>query len=406
MSNIYQRVMKYNQNRVPGFLPLKFKLMASGAFRFYRGSCHLFYEDLLQKQTWTDATKAWICGDLHVENFGTYRSRNKVVYFDLNDFDEAVLAHPTWEFVRFITSVFLAGKELKFKDEELKNITEILSNEYINTLKSGKAYSIEKETIQGVLKKYIKTLEARNELDFLNSKSILKSNKKREFIIDNKRYFPIDDKTLKKALIADFSAYLNTLVSDKQAEFEVQDAAIRVAGTGSIGLKRYVFLVYQSATRDFYLFDVKQAQPSSLSLTPFLKIEQPEWKNQAERIQTIQYYMEYVTPGWLSRIDLDNESFIVKELQPEQDKMDFSLCMGKPKKFTDACHYMARLIAYAQLRSASRQGADNIDGLIKFAENAVQWKAELLDYAYNYYQQVLRDYAEFSEAYHAVNIEK
>ncbi|MFV5516286.1 DUF2252 domain-containing protein [Acinetobacter gerneri] len=399
MSTVVDRIVQYNQNRNPQFLPMKYKLMASGAFRFFRGSCHLFYEDLSQKQTWQDANKTWICGDLHVENFGSYRSHSKVVYFDLNDFDEAVLAHPTWEISRFLCSVFLAGRELDLSDQALKTIVDLLFDEYINALKKGKAYAIEKESIQGILKKYIKSVETRDELAFLDSKSKLLSNQKREWIIDNKKYFAIDDKVKKAQLINYFSDYLNTLSSPQAKNFEVQDAAIRVAGTGSIGLKRYVFLVYQNDSQSFSLFDVKQAQNSSLTLTPYIKLEQPNWKNQAERIQTIQEYMEYVTPGWLSRINIDEEHFIVKELQPEQDKMDFSACKDKPKKLTDACHYMARLVAYSQLRSAGRSGSNNIDSLIEFANNAGQFKAQLLDYVYNYYLQVLDDFSEFSQAY-------
>ena len=34
----------------------------------------------------------WICGDLHIENFGSYKGDNRLVYFDLNDFDESILA--------------------------------------------------------------------------------------------------------------------------------------------------------------------------------------------------------------------------------------------------------------------------------------------------------------------------
>lgn len=399
MPNVYERVMQYNQNRDPKFLAIKYKLMSSGAFRFFRGSCHLFYEDLATKQAWTDANKAWICGDMHVENFGSYRSHSKVVYFDLNDFDEAVLAHPTWEISRFLCSIYLAGKELNLSDQALKTIVELLLEEYLNALKKGKAYAIEKESIQGILKKYIKTVELRDDTEFLNARSKLVAEKKRSILIDNKKYFEIEDKKLKTQLMTYFSNYLNTLESNEQKNFDVQDVAIRVAGTGSIGLKRYVFMVFQKDIQNFGLFDVKQAQVSSLTLTPFLKIEQPNWKNQAERIQTIQQFMEYVTPGWLSRINIDDDYFIVKELQPEQDKMDFSLCTDKPKKFTDACHYMAQLIAYAQLRSAGRKGSDNIDTLIEFANNAEQWKAQLLDYVYNYYLQVLEDFTEFSKAY-------
>ncbi len=400
MHNVYERVMQYNQNRDPQFVQTKYKLMASGAFRFFRGTCHLFYEDLAKNQTWKDATKTWVCGDLHIENFGSYRSHHGVVYFDLNDFDEAVLAHPTWELSRFLCSIYLAGKELNISEDQLRTIAETLCDEYLQALQNGKAYSIEKETVKGILKKYIKIVAERDDLTFLNAHSKLLSANKRVLTIDHKKYFPIQDEKLKADLLQSFAQYLNAN-NKKENEYQMQDVAIRVAGTGSVGLKRYVFLVYQAEEKSFYLIDVKQAQVSSLTLTPYLKIEQPRWKNQAERVITVQSFMEYIPPAWLSQFSFKKDNFIVKALQSEQDKMDFSLCVAKPDKFTDACHYMARLMAYAQLRSAGRQGSDSIDDLINFADKAKNWKAKLLEYTYNYYQQVLQDSAEFSQAYHA-----
>ncbi len=44
-----------------------------------------FYEDL-QDVPLPQSPNTWICGDLHLENFGSYKANNKLVYFDLNDF--------------------------------------------------------------------------------------------------------------------------------------------------------------------------------------------------------------------------------------------------------------------------------------------------------------------------------
>lgn len=73
----------------------------------------------------------------------------------------------------------------------------------------------------------------------------------------------------------------------------------------------------------------------------------------------------------------------------------------KAEKITDACHNMAKLIAYAQIRSSGRKGSTSVDELIEFAKQAQNWKSKLLDYAYNYYQQVLQDYTSFCKAYAA-----
>ncbi len=399
MGDVYERVIEFNQHRDARFLPLKYKLMTSSAFRFFRGSCHLFYQDLLQQQTWQDQTLAWICGDLHIENFGSYKSAQNVVYFDLNDFDEAVLAYPSWEVVRFMCSIFLAGNALKLQDHDLKNITETLLNEYLAALQQGKALALEKETLDGLLKKYIKTVAERDPIAFLNLHSKLDAHNQRVLITDQKKYFSIDAKSIKQQLITEFQQHLNRQNQPSEIQLKVLDVAIRVAGTGGIGLNRYVFLVEQIVQQQYYLYDVKQAQSSSVTLPARLENQQPSWQSEADRIQTIQNYMQYIAPAGLSSFSFQGQSYVVKALQSEQDKIDFKQCIEKPKKFTDACHYMARLMAYAQIRSAGRNGSANIDGLIDFAEHSQVWKTQLLEYAYNYYQQVLRDYDIFCKAY-------
>ena len=43
--SIVQRLKLFNQDREPERLALKYKAMNKDAFAFFRGSCHLFYED-------------------------------------------------------------------------------------------------------------------------------------------------------------------------------------------------------------------------------------------------------------------------------------------------------------------------------------------------------------------------
>lgn len=277
MRDVYQSVMQFNQNRDARFLPSKYKLMASSAFRFFRGSCHLFYQDLAQNQTWQDQTLAWVCGDLHLENFGSYKSDHGVVYFDLNDFDEAVLAHPSWDVSRFICSIFLEGKELNLAESLVQNSAELVLTAYIEALHAGKAYAVEKESIDGVLKKYIKAVSERDPIEFLNSKSVLSEKNKRTLLIDYKKIFTIEDQQLRQALLDRFQYFLNIENQQDPDKYQILDVAVRVAGTGSIGLNRYIFLVFDQTVQDYLFFDVKQTQPSSLTLMPDLKTIQPPW---------------------------------------------------------------------------------------------------------------------------------
>src|SRR5262245_12783293 len=93
---IRQCVDAFNRDRIPELVERKYAKMARDAFVFFRGTAHLFWEDWPSAaQGLDDAPLAWSCGDLHLENFGSYRGDNGLSYFDLNDFDDASLAPAT-----------------------------------------------------------------------------------------------------------------------------------------------------------------------------------------------------------------------------------------------------------------------------------------------------------------------
>ncbi len=100
MLDIIQSIHDHNADRDLERVAIKYAHLRKDAFSFLRGTCHLFYERLPRERVFRDAPLAWICGDLHLENFGSYKGDNRLVYFDLNDFDEE-----TREFKR----LFLAG---------------------------------------------------------------------------------------------------------------------------------------------------------------------------------------------------------------------------------------------------------------------------------------------------------
>ncbi|NTV09837.1 MAG: DUF2252 family protein, partial [Zoogloea sp.] len=107
--DVVGEIQRYNQGRDPERLALKFRALADNPFSFLRGTCHLFYLRLAPAAVLDAAPAAWICGDLHIENFGSYKGDNRLVYFDMNDFDEAILAPCTLEVVRLLSSILVAA---------------------------------------------------------------------------------------------------------------------------------------------------------------------------------------------------------------------------------------------------------------------------------------------------------
>lgn len=141
--NIHQATAKYetwlaSQLRLlPADLRLKHKRMREGPFPFLRAT---FYR---WAQIWPEAMAQWdigpevlSVGDLHVENFGTWRDAEGRLVWGVNDFDEAHPLPYTNDLTRLATSAFLAVEELDVAPR--RAAAEILRG-YEASLKAGGA---------------------------------------------------------------------------------------------------------------------------------------------------------------------------------------------------------------------------------------------------------------------------
>ena len=145
-----------------------------------------------------------------------------------------------------------------------------------------------------------------------------------------------------------------------------------------------------------YLLDLKEARASTL--TPLLPLSQPTWPTEAARIVGIQSRVNNVLPTLFCEIVGQGKSFVLKELQPEQDKLDFHLWDGELETLEDLIRTTAVIVASGHLRSAGRQGSSIADELIDFAKQP-QWQQDLLTFCCEYPNKVHQDYFAFCEAY-------
>ncbi|MBE9220763.1 DUF2252 domain-containing protein [Dolichospermum flos-aquae] len=391
-NNIKTRIEKFNNGRNPELLKLKYKKLATDPFSFFRGTCHLFYEDLSQNSGMNLAPLTWICGDLHLENFGSYKGDNRLVYFDINDFDEAVIAPCTWELVRFITSIIVGSRSLGIDEKESLNLSELYLKTYSQTLSKGKAKTVEKETAKGLVKDLLESLKKRNRADFLDKRTQAKKGKRR-LIVDNKRIIPAtaaEQENVEK-LIKNWHHTTN-----QNADFyQILDIQKRIAGTGSLGLERYIILVEGNGSPDEnYLLDFKETQSSSLQ--PYLPASQPQWETPAKRVVAIQQRLQGTSPALLEAINDSDKSYLLRELQPEEDAVNLQAWDGKLGRLQKLIQTMAQVTAWDQLRSGGRQGSAIADELINFGQSS--WHNSILEYAVYYSQKVNQDFQEFRQS--------
>jgi uncharacterized protein (DUF2252 family) len=396
MSSIAERIKEFNRGRLPEFTSLKYQVMAENPFRFLRGTCHLFYEDLHRADPLPQYPLSWISGDLHLENFGSYKGDNRLVYFDLNDFDEGMLAPATWELARMVTSIFSGLESLGVKRKEASRLAKLFLQAYSGTLANGKARYIEPETAKGIVKLFLDKICERKQKELIKQRTMV-NREKLSLRVDKIRFFALE-KTLKRELTAHLTQWIGK-DPHLNHRYRVMDVCFRVAGTGSLGVKRYAFLLRNNKDpKKHLLIDMKQAQPSSIQ--PFLSNQQPAWTSEAERVAAIQERMQNIAPALLNTTTFKEESYLLKEMQPSADKIDFLVIRDRQKDIERVIKDMAMLTASAQLRSAGRQGATLPDELIAFGKDH-HWQQALLDYAAEYSRQVKKDYQAFFKEYKA-----
>src|SRR5579859_2995554 len=393
--SLIERILTFNANRDPQMLKIKYKEMRESAFAFYRATCHLFYEDWPARSALNDAPAVWVCGDLHLENYGSYKAENRLVYFGMNDFDEAVLAPCTWDIARLVTSIFVAAHDLNLREGQTRVLSETFLDAYSHALAEGQIRMLERETARGMVKTLLQQLKRRKRKTFLDWHTDLTDDRER-------RTLRIDDGKLLQTSKANRKR-VTTLIEkwgathDEPAFFNVLDVAFRVAGTGSLGVERYVILVEGQGSPDHnFILDLKEEKPSSLQ--PSVSLSQPAWMSDAERVVEVQKRVQFIPPFLLTALTMEGKSFMLRELQPTDDRLALNTWNGKIKRLMKTISQMGEVVAWGEMRSTGRQGSAIADDLIRFG-NDNKWPKAIVTYGKKYASQVADDYRAYCEAY-------
>jgi len=373
--SIIQAIQARDAGRDPERLAIRYTKMRESPFVFLRGACHLFYAALPASPVLDQAPLAWCCGDLHFENFGSYKADNRLVYFDINDFDESALAPCTWDLVRLLTSLQCGAESLRASETEAVQVAADCLSAYRDALMRGKPLWVEAETASGLIADLFVTLAERKRPEFINSRTELKGDQ-RQIKLDGIKALPIDKDERKKviAFMKDFAAS-----QPKPGFFKVLDVARRIAGTGSLGVMRYVILIEGKGSPDEnFLLDLKASQASSLlPRLQAIKVAQPPATDEASRIVGAQKRLQAVDHAFLHAVEFDGKPCVLKDLQPSEDKVALGDWGKKIERLSDAARTMGSVLAWDHLRASGRHGSANADELGNFASGE-KWMHELL----------------------------
>ncbi|MBP0048317.1 DUF2252 family protein [Marinobacterium sp. AK62] len=409
----------FNQSLDESLRREKFERMAVSAFTFFRGSNHLYWQDLYRDWHFslfggvTD-TQTWLQGDAHLHNFGAYGSHDEQVRFGLDDFDDGIVGDYQYDLWRLLTSVVLAVRESEgLKPSALDEILLTVIDHYLEALQADRETLADwvamADTTDGRLQSFlIKLAEKKGRARMLKKWTTEAEGDARRFQPDHAKLEPLSSAEyglLEQALV-DYQATLADKVpGHSRQHFKVKDIARRIgAGTGSLGTDRYYALVegQEEGDHDDVILDIKAQQPpaawhvmSVRERKEYDRMFQHEGERHALAFQAMARHPDpYV--GWL---EVGAQVFSVRERSPF--KADYPTDkLHKPKHWRHIAAVWGRILAASHLRGAralSEEGGERFaQAVLERALHKREAYTDLLvSMARAYADCVEQDYAAF-----------
>ncbi|HXJ28809.1 MAG TPA: DUF2252 family protein, partial [Streptosporangiaceae bacterium] len=105
-------LQEQDATREQDLVPVRHGRMMVSPFTFYRGAAKIMAADLAE--TPVAGLEAQLCGDAHLSNFGGFASPERILLFDVNDFDETLPGPFEYDVKRMAASFEIAGRNNGF----------------------------------------------------------------------------------------------------------------------------------------------------------------------------------------------------------------------------------------------------------------------------------------------------
>lgn len=253
-------------------LATKMATMAGNAFSFYRGTDHIFYQDMLtlpaSAYTTAQTGYTWLGGDAHIGNFGAWQDSGGNNVFSVDDFDEGYLGQYVWDLRRLATSMVLAGRANGIADSDITTAIKTMVGAYVsemNTFMGSNAelsFQLKNGNTSGAVQTTIGNSSNDTRANLLARYTQVNSGARTFQTIAN-TLVPVTTTTYNN-ITAAMSSYISTISSSKQyasSYYQVKDIRQKLgSGVGSLGKLRYYVLIEgpSTSTSDDVILELKQ----------------------------------------------------------------------------------------------------------------------------------------------------
>ena len=403
---VLEAIVRANQGRKPKLLRLKIKRMLADPFTFFRGTNHLFVGDWPELQPPEVGPDILICGDLHLENFGAYRTAEGDFRYDINDFDEAMIASSSLDLVRCTTSIFLAAEQWRLSPTHATSMALEYLEHYRKAIlaatSAGAAGEVAPHSGRGAIWELLGST-ASGIQEALLEKNIKRKSNAPPKIRRTDRHIAISPKRFDLIRTAVEAHGQKLGMSD---QFRVHDVTSRIAGVGSLGVRRYLALLEGEGTPNGYrLVDIKQVEPSALvgcTIAP-----QPDYGgDEAQRVVHAQTTLQGHPSAGLDALHIGPFACRIREMIPEENRSSLDRFRRQPAKLRDAVETAGLLTAWSHLRGGRLALGPNLDQKEDHWPELVNWSNgaaidAVLAAAARYAERTNQYHAEFRQSVHA-----
>jgi uncharacterized protein (DUF2252 family) len=398
----------------------KYCKMVESPFAFFRGTNHLFWSDLAGDPRFFEfgsaQTRTWLQGDLHADNFGSFDDDDAQVVYDLNDFDETVIADYQWDVWRMAVSlVLIAEQNGGFSATAIDGLLDLFSESYLDTIASYRGTDQElgrqftRTNTYGLLDDFLAQVENENtRLSMLDEWTVLAGGV-RIFDLAHPELDPVSA-SVRSQVVSQMSSYAATTAGNLASipgYFKVKDVAVRLdAGLGSLGTPRYYVLIEgaTSGQSNDRILDVKrQGEPSAY---PYLSAQERALLSQAavhHAARTVEGYRALVTDAddHLGTMTLSDGVYSVRERSPFKDTFP-TADLDTETRFGNLAEQWGAILATAHARADKDFRADlisySLDAKVDDLTDGFhgEFRALVREIAHEYGQQVQADDAAFA----------
>ena len=329
------------RGRVPTLVALKDQLMAASPFGYFRGAVPVMAYDL--SLTGNTGICNQLCGDAHVRNLGAFAAPDGRMVFDINDFDETIIAPFEWDVKRMATSLVLAGRGAGAKNMDCREAAAVFLESY-RTMMAAFArmpvlemarYQVHRlqnlTSVEGILLMAeratpLHTLQTLTEIEgeaTVARKKRLKKTAKRQMMQRASRVFKTIPPTLTRVkgdvaeqVVNSLMKYAENLQPERRhflAQYRPVDVAFKVVGTGSVGLRDYVVLMEGNGAKDPLFLQIKEEVSSGYA--PYVAAS-ARWtnKHQGRRVVEGERAMQLQSDPFLGWTTMEGRDYLVRQL--------------------------------------------------------------------------------------------